>query len=179
MRCLKFLSNRKAIFAIAFIYGIVIAVGLSASIMMMIYSYRYRINIHIIETYKWEYISDALPTLLSSTYNGRTVSELFGEYLAVGGATTDNDVKNVPTILKTKLDLLLGENDCYKLSSGNFELKSKNWDSDFCKQGTSVMSTAKIVLPYSQESVGEVTLLSKTQSMPVVSENVPSGGGIR
>jgi len=175
LRCLKFLFNRKAIFGAAFIYGIAIVVGLLLSTIMVVNLYRYRINIHIIETYKWEYISDALPTVLSSTYNGRRVSELFGEYLAVGDSTSDNDVKDIPTILKTKFDLLLGENDCYKLSSGSFELKSNNWNSDFCKQGKSLMSTAKIVLPYSQESIKEVILLSKSHSMPVVSENVVSG----
>jgi hypothetical protein len=167
LRCPKICINRKAV--TTFALALILIVGVSLFALGMVTLYRYRIRIHIIDTYKLEYISDVLPTVLSSTYNGKRVSELLGEYLALGGSTADNDVKNVPDVLKSKLDLVLSS-DCYRLYTDDFDVRSDNWDSDFCKSRRSIMTTARVVLPYSEKSVKQIILLSKSTSLNVIGE---------
>lgn len=164
---MRYLKNRKAF---SFVVSAIVVFGFLLTTISVVMLHRYRINIYIIENYRWEYISNLLPTVLSSTHNGKQVSELFGEYLALGSAATDEDVKNVPQILKTKLDLILGKYECYKLSAENFELKSDGWDNDYCKTRKSLMTTARVTLPYSSNPVKEVILLSKSPSLSYIGE---------
>lgn len=141
---------------------LMVVLGVLLSVSGIVMWHRYRIRIQVIETYNLQYISDVLPTLLSSTSNGRRVSELLGEYLALGSETADEDVKTVPTTIKTKLDLLLSQNQCYRLYTDNFEVKSDSWDSSACQQRETQVTSARITLPYSQNSIKQIILLSKS-----------------
>lgn len=124
--------------------------------------YRYRIHVEVIETYQWQSVYNALPTVLYSTYDGRRVSDLLGEFLALGNVTEDDDVKNVPAVLKSKFDLLFGSDNCYKFYVDDFAVKSDAWESESCtRHKETLLASVRISLPFSEKPIKQVFLAQK------------------
>lgn len=141
---------------------IVFMIVIAAATVIVVNFYRYRIHVHVIETYQWQSIYNALPAVLYSTHNGRHVSELLGEHLALGNATEDEDVKNVQSVLKSKFDLVFGSDNCYKFYVDDFSVKSDAWESERCvNYKETLLTSVRISLPFSESPVKQVFLAQK------------------
>jgi len=111
------------------------------------------LRVQIINVAKVEYgyhnTQSALLTLLSSTYNQKSISQVIGEYLTLPG------YEDIEPILREKLNSIL-ETECYKLSLSSEDLVEPVSGCSPSKY----KATAKIILPINnQEFVERLTLV--------------------
>jgi len=108
------------------------------------------INQHFIQTVQYEHnynnAHQTLITLLSSTHNGKTVSEIISEHMVFGD---DVDI----SFLNQKLEKIV-PSKCFKLSTHTEELaKSSGCDA------SKFSASTKLVLPYQEYLTGELMLV--------------------
>ena len=97
--------------------------------------------------YKYNNAQLALLTLLSTTHDGKTVSEIIGEHIVL------NQPDNLDLILKEKLDKIV-ESKCYELSIPSKSLVK----SPRCEPEEYTAKT-RIALPYGSKLTEELTLV--------------------
>ena len=114
-----------------------------------IFVYRYRITLEINYEYDYNNVQLALLTLLSSTHDGKQVSEILADHISMNEPVDT-------TIIENKLDKLI-DDGCYNLTVSNkFSVHGLNTE---CNK--KYASIAKIPNPYNPDKLtGDVILVT-------------------
>jgi len=137
--------KRKGFFSLAFI--VLAFTAIFIGMLIPIFFLRiHLVGIVSIEN-KADNVQHALLTLISSTYDGKTIEQIIGEHIALG---TYPDIQK---ILSAKLDKII---DCYELKSQSETLAKSG------KQGcdpSKFSAEASVPLPFGEKISEKITLV--------------------